>query len=62
MYLVQMIGASCAGIDELVFHAVDEGILSKAEEKFRTLKEISFKSCIDYLLAQDYAWGIGDGN
>lgn len=62
MYLVQMIGASCAGIDELVFHAVDEGILSKAEEKFRILKEISFKSCIDYLLAQDYAWGIGDGN
>lgn len=62
MYLVQIIAASAVGIDEIVFHAVDEDLLASAKKKFSTMQETSFASCVDYLHSQNYKWNSGDGN
>ena len=63
MYLAQMYAASVCGIDELVFHAVDEEILDRAKRVYEQLPDsIGFSDIVGYLLARGYYWGISDGN
>jgi hypothetical protein len=62
MYLVQMIAAGAVGIDEIVFHSVDQAAFSCSKDKFSALKNMNFGECVDYLFDQKYNWGIGDGN
>lgn len=62
MYLVQMIAASAAKINEIVFHAVDKTSFNNAKAKFESLEKMTLNECIEYLYAQNYLWGASDGN
>ncbi|MCR5763901.1 MAG: hypothetical protein K6G00_11025 [Treponema sp.] len=63
IYFVQMIGASSIGIQELIFHSIDQGDLKKAQEKYNDWKgNCSFEDCLELLMEQHYTWGNPDGN
>ena len=62
MYLVQMIAASAAKINEIVFHAVDKTSFNNAKAKFESLEKMRLNDCIEYLYSQNYLWGTSDGN
>lgn len=56
IYLAQIIGASCAGVEKLIFHAVDKGDFSAAEQKFSLWNGGNLLDCVDYLCSQHYFW------
>lgn len=64
MYLVQLIAASCAGVDEVVFHAIDKVAFDRAVIEYEKIKgdSITFNGIVDRLYSKDYYWGISDGN
>lgn len=64
MYFAQMYAASVCGIDEIVFHSVDDDdAFDNAEYKYEQLdEEMSLDGVVNYLTAQEYEWGRSDGN
>lgn len=64
MYLVQMIAADWAGLEGIVFHAPIAEPFVLACAKFASLQErrSAHGDALRFLAAQQYAWGMSDGN
>jgi hypothetical protein len=62
MYLSQLIGAKLTGVDEIVFHTIDEVILQNAIRKFSEISDMTYEFAVAFLCSQKYFWEITDGN
>jgi hypothetical protein len=63
MYTVQMLAGLWAGIDELVFNDVQSEGWELALEHYSKLKgsQLQFDGVLEYLLAQEFRWGVPNG-
>lgn len=75
-YLSQFIAGCLCGVDQLVFHAPDEGCFQEAREMFREFKEKvvlvgedkakgkvgSLKVVLEFLMGKGFKWSNSDGN
>jgi hypothetical protein len=64
MYLVQLIAAEWAEVEEIIFHAPRAQVFAAAVAKFAQLQvgRSDHASALQFLLAQNYRWGVSDGN
>ena len=57
IYLVQMLGASAAGFEKIMFHAPNEDALEKAKAEFAALPEsLSFQNMKNRLFEKGFRW------
>lgn len=58
MYLAQMIAASCVGVNEIVFHEIDEAAFENASREFEQIKgmPMTFVNLVDCLYNKGFCW------
>lgn len=61
IYLVQMIGASAAGMSRIVFHSPEKEAFENAKTVFSNLGETNrFNNIVKFLLSKEYKWLLGE--
>ncbi len=62
-YMAQLLAASIANINEIVFHMADKEVFDKVCKEFYSLQDMdSFDEVVDYLVSRNYLWNTCDGN